>query len=196
MGRPFIVMGDRTSHGGVVVEASQLSLTHNKPIARVGDQVTCPIPWHGTTVIVEGDPTMIIDGKPAARHGDKCACGAVLISSQVVSTVGGGGGGSGANAHAADTGQGSSLTHTEQPTDQSSPLREVRFQYDEQTKLVVTGNTATLVGLPWFIKTEDGKTYSGRLDESGQLPRVSTESEGRYETYWGDEALEHMEAHE
>lgn len=93
MGRPFIVLGDRTSHGGVVVEASQLSLTHNKPIARVGDQVTCPIPGHGTTVIVEGDPTMIIDGKPAARHGDKCACGATLISGQVVSTVGGNGGG-------------------------------------------------------------------------------------------------------
>lgn len=190
MGRPFIVMGDRTSHGGVVVEASQLSLTHNKPIARVGDQVTCPIPWHGTTVIVEGDPTMIIDGKPAARHGDKCACGAVLISSQVVSTVGGGGAGSNSAGQAATTGQGAA-----QPADQSSTRREVRFQYDEQTKLVVNGNTATLVGLPWFIKTQDGQTYSGRLDESGQLPRISTQSEGRYETYWGDEALEHMEAH-
>lgn len=96
--RPFIVLGDTTDHGGVVVGASQVSLTHDKPIARVGDQVTCPRRGHGTTVIVTGDPTMIIDGSPAARHGDKCACGATLISSQFVSTVGDGGGGAGNNA--------------------------------------------------------------------------------------------------
>lgn len=35
IGRLFIVIDDRTSHGGVVFEASQLSLTHNKPITRV-----------------------------------------------------------------------------------------------------------------------------------------------------------------
>jgi uncharacterized Zn-binding protein involved in type VI secretion len=29
---------------------------------------------------------MIIDGKAAARHGDKTACGAVLISTQSVTT--------------------------------------------------------------------------------------------------------------
>lgn len=91
--RPFIVLGDQTDHGGVVIEASQMSNTHGKGIARVGDHVTCPKRGHGTTVIVTGDPTMIIDGKPAARHGDKCACGATLISSQAVSTVGGGGSG-------------------------------------------------------------------------------------------------------
>lgn len=101
--RPFIVLGDTTDHGGVVVGASQVSLTHDKPIARVGDQVTCPRRGHGTTVIVTGDPTMIIDGKPAARHGDKCACGATLISSQFVSTVGdGGGAGNGASHTHAD----------------------------------------------------------------------------------------------
>jgi uncharacterized Zn-binding protein involved in type VI secretion len=88
--RPFIVLGDQTDHGGVVIEASVMTDTHGKGIARVGDQVTCPKRNHGTTVIVTGDPTMIIDGKPAARHGDKCACGATLISSQFVSTVGDG----------------------------------------------------------------------------------------------------------
>ncbi len=88
--RPFIVLGDQTDHGGLVIEASVMTDTHGKGIARVGDQVTCPKRNHGTTVIVTGDPTMIIDGKPAARHGDKCACGATLISSQLVSTVGDG----------------------------------------------------------------------------------------------------------
>lgn len=91
MGRPFIVLGDRTDHGGVVVGASGTSETHGKRIARVGDQVTCPKKGHGgTTVIVTGDPTMIIDGQPAARHGDKCACGATLIAGQMVSSSEGG----------------------------------------------------------------------------------------------------------
>ena len=87
MGRPFIVLGDSTSHGGKVIEASGVTDTHGKCIARVGDKVTCPKKGHGkTTVIATGDPTMIIDGQPAARHGDKTACGATLIASQGVST--------------------------------------------------------------------------------------------------------------
>ncbi|MFN3888240.1 MAG: PAAR domain-containing protein [Aquabacterium sp.] len=87
MGRPFIVLGDVTDHGGTVVQASAMTDTHGRGIARVGDKVTCPRKGHGgTTVIVTGDPTMLIDGMPAARHGDKCACGATLIASQAVST--------------------------------------------------------------------------------------------------------------
>ncbi len=87
MGRPFIVLGDKTDHGGEVIEASGVTDTHGKRLARVGDKVTCPKKGHGSpTVIVSGDPTMIIDGQPAARHGDTTACGAVLISSQVLTT--------------------------------------------------------------------------------------------------------------
>ncbi len=89
--RPFIVIGDRTDHGGMVIGSTMTTDTHGKRLARVGDQVTCPKKGHGTTVIVTGDPTMIVDGAPVARHGDKCACGATLISSQVVSRIGEGG---------------------------------------------------------------------------------------------------------
>ena len=88
MGKPFIVVGDKTDHGGVVISGAPTTDINGKMIARVGDQVTCPKRGHGgTTVIVSGDPTMIIDGKPAARHGDKCACGATLLATQSVSTA-------------------------------------------------------------------------------------------------------------
>lgn len=83
MGRPFILVGDSTSHGGKVIQGSPSSTVNGKAIARVGDKVTCPKKGHGgVTVIVSGDPTCIIDGAPAARHGDKTACGATLMSSQ------------------------------------------------------------------------------------------------------------------
>jgi uncharacterized Zn-binding protein involved in type VI secretion len=87
MSRPFIVIGDKTSHGGVVVEGAPISDIEGKQIARVGDKVTCPRPGHGPTVIASGDPNVIIEGQPAARHGDKTACGAALIASQVNSTL-------------------------------------------------------------------------------------------------------------
>jgi uncharacterized Zn-binding protein involved in type VI secretion len=87
MSQPLIVLGDKTDHGGVVIEASKFSDSGGKGIARVGDKVTCPKRGHGeTTVIVSGDPTMIVDGMPAARHGDKTACGATLIATQFVTT--------------------------------------------------------------------------------------------------------------
>ena len=87
MSRPFILVGDKTDHGGVVIQGSPTSDVNGIAIARVGDQVSCPKKGHrGTTTIATGDPTCIIDGQPAARHGDKTACGATLISSQATST--------------------------------------------------------------------------------------------------------------
>lgn len=87
MAQPFILVGDKTDHGGTVIEGSAVSDAGGKAIARVGDKVSCPKRGHGNmTVIASGDPTCIIDGKPAARQGDKTACGATLISSQAVST--------------------------------------------------------------------------------------------------------------
>lgn len=87
MSKPFIVVGDRTDHGGVVIQGTTVTDAAGKPIARVGDQVTCPKRGHGgTTVIATGDPTCMIDGQPAARHGDKTACGATLLASQAPTT--------------------------------------------------------------------------------------------------------------
>jgi uncharacterized Zn-binding protein involved in type VI secretion len=87
MPRPFILIGDKTDHGGTVIEGAPTTDAAGVRIARIGDKVTCPRRGHGgTTVIVSGDPTCIIEGQPAARHGDKTACGATLIASQVLTT--------------------------------------------------------------------------------------------------------------
>jgi len=83
MGKPIILMGDKTDHGGVVIEGAPNSDIDGKRIARVGDKVTCPKKGcHSPTVIVSGDPTCLMDDKPVARHGDKTACGATLIATQ------------------------------------------------------------------------------------------------------------------
>lgn len=96
MGKPFIVLGDRTSHGGTVLEGDPTTLINGKPLARVGDKVFCP-QCKGTFPITSGDDTSLFSDKPGARHGDSVACGATLIGSQSqVQYMGSGGAGASA----------------------------------------------------------------------------------------------------
>ena len=82
----FIRLGDKTSHGGTVIEASPSTTSGDIAVARMGDKTVCPMTGHGSNPIAAGDATCIVDGKPVARHGDKTACGATLIASQQATT--------------------------------------------------------------------------------------------------------------
>ncbi|EGJ09145.1 MULTISPECIES: PAAR domain-containing protein [Rubrivivax] len=83
MSRAYVRVGDRTSHGGVVLAGSPNTELQGRAVARVGDPVSCPRKGHGQhNRIVSGDPRLLIDGQPAAREGDRCACGARLLASQ------------------------------------------------------------------------------------------------------------------
>ena len=42
MTRPFIVIGDKTDHGGEVIQGAPGSDAAGRAIARVGVHVTCP----------------------------------------------------------------------------------------------------------------------------------------------------------
>jgi len=167
--RPFIVIGDQTSHGGVVVGSTQTTDTHGKRLARLGDQVTCPKKGHGTTVIVTGDPTMIVDGAPVARHGDLCACGAVLISSQAVSRVGEGGGSS-------------SASHASQPAAASSgaaaaqtAIDAINALFDHRFVLRCDLTDMPLAKQPYRLRWRD-QVIEGVTDEKGQTSAIPTGS--------------------
>lgn len=49
-------------------------------------------------------------------------------------------------------------------------------------------------GLPYFIQTNDGRVFSGRIGNDGFLPRIDTFGEDEYLLLWGDEALAKTEA--
>ena len=176
MALPFVVVGDKTDHGGTVVEADPTTDTHGKRIARVGDKVTCPKRGHGPTTIVTGDPTMLIDGKPAARHGDKCACGATLIASQAVSTTGGEGG--------------SRASRSSTAADALAALHDLAnaLPFDEQVRAVDAETGEPLADLAYFIEAPDGKTYAGRTNADGLCPRVSTFSAAELSVWFGEDA--------
>lgn len=91
MSGEIIRQGDRTSHGGTVLEGSAFDICHGKPIAYVGHKVFCP-KCKGAFPIIEGALTTTFYGKGVALAGMKTACGAVLIPTQFTDVVKYGGG--------------------------------------------------------------------------------------------------------
>ena len=86
MAGEIIRQGDRTSHGGTVLEGSPMDICHGKPIAYVGHKVVCP-KCKGVFPIVEGVLTTTFYGKGVAIAGMKTACGASLIATQFTDIV-------------------------------------------------------------------------------------------------------------
>ncbi|WP_321885531.1 PAAR domain-containing protein [Paraburkholderia bannensis] len=80
MTRPFIVLGERHSHGCTVTNASVHRQNRRQGIARGNDTVSYPL--HGSNHIEEGENSATIDNQAAARDGHKTHCGTVLIASQ------------------------------------------------------------------------------------------------------------------
>jgi uncharacterized Zn-binding protein involved in type VI secretion len=109
MGREIIRQGDRTDHGGIVIEGSMTDICHGKPIAYIGHKVQCPR-CGGAYPIVEGVLTTTFYGKGVAVAGMKTACGAALIPSQFTDTVEwAGGSAAGSGAAAAEAAQAAAL---------------------------------------------------------------------------------------
>ncbi len=171
MSRPFIVLGDKTDHGGVVIEAAPTSDAAGKGLARVGDKVTCPQRGHGEiTVIVSGDPTMIIDGRAVARHGDKTACGATLIAGQAVAYVDAAGGEM-ASSSSASTASVVSLAAKSPPpkeTDLSAAF-DIHFRVEDNK----TGRP--LSGMPYRLSLSNGKEVFGTTDSSGLTATIAAD---------------------
>lgn len=169
--RPFIVLGDRTDHGGVVIGSTQTTDTFGQRLARVGDQVTCPKKGHGTTVIVTGDPTMIVDGAPVARHGDKCACGATLIFSQVVSGV--------------SEGPGSQFSATVRASVNPLAPRPIAtaakpLGFDDRFRLIDQETQSPLPHTAYAIRRASGSIEHGITDHHGDTHLLSAQAEAEH----------------
>lgn len=169
----MIVLGDKTDHGGEVIEASGVTDTHGKRIARVGDKVACPKKGHGTTEIVTGDWTMTIDGKAVAYHGCKTSCGATLISSQSVSTVEFGGSGS----QAIDSSVSSVASNFSPSLNTLSTSNEHRAPFDLHFFLKDEKTGEPLIGMPYRITLDNGEEFFGRANQSGLTQTVSSDTQ-------------------
>ena len=46
---------------------------------------------------------------------------------------------------------------------------------------------------PYLIEMNNGRTFAGRINSHGQLPRICTETADSYTIYWGEDALAHKD---
>ena len=86
-GQPFIVVGDKTTHGGTVITGDMTSTMYGKAMARSGDMTICP-KCKGVFPIIKGNGIVVDgEGQTYARHMDRTACGANLLASQSLGTA-------------------------------------------------------------------------------------------------------------
>lgn len=163
MGRPFIVEGDKTSHGGTVLEGSAFSTTNGRRIARLGDKVYCPR-CKKTTSIIEGDPTIIVDGAPVALDGYKTSCGAVLIASQQPTYKDMSNG----NAGNSDDAFASLFSPYVAEND------NLRMKFNEKFQLIDEIANQPMASVDYAVIRENGDMEHGTTDENGHTHMLSS----------------------
>lgn len=90
--RPIIRVGDKTTHGGTVLEGFSSYNIDGRAAAGLGHKVDCP-KCKGVFPIIEGVPSFAVGDSLVALEGMKTACGAALIASQGFARVDPGPGG-------------------------------------------------------------------------------------------------------
>lgn len=86
MSLKIIVVGDKTDHGGTVINGSPEHDIGGKPIARLGDEVDCPDRYpdgrpHGINKIITAHHAVSVGGIPVAVENCVTECGCKLIGS-------------------------------------------------------------------------------------------------------------------
>lgn len=175
--RYHIRAGAKTTAGGTVRASATWYTLDGAPLARDGDPVDCPV--CGITGAIQCVPPRMpqqLNGREVALSDDLCICNCSpipkLIAEQTVKF------------------QLFALVPDEVAR-RSSSLGAASAQiliYDEQPRLMAP----PIEGVPYYIETMDGRTFSGRVGAGGLLPRIDTHGEDEYTVLWGDEALARM----
>ncbi|NYH22095.1 PAAR domain-containing protein [Paraburkholderia bryophila] len=161
MGFAFIREGDTTSHGGRVLSCTPSNTMYGKPLALLGDKVSCPKCGGVYPIVSAKQLGMTFGGRPVASDGDKTACGAVLIATQssATATPTGGTGGS--------IGSGKSVVSHANDGQQDGPHRG-RFQVlDDITNQPIPNH-------PYTLTSSTGQTVQGTTDTNGYTSWLET----------------------
>ncbi len=183
----YLIKGDKANNGTTIIGGSPGSSYEGNPTAREGDPVYCPVCKRTGIIVCVGPRWPSTDeGKEEALSGDVCACGCnpppVFFASRPYTMT--------------MTAEDAAQWHKAHARNSAGfPTSPVTVRYDEQIR--ARSGAALVAGYPYFVEISDGRTFAGRLDESGKLPRVYTENADEYSVYWGDEALaKHCEGSE
>lgn len=173
MAGEIIRLGDKTSHGGIVLEGSPSDICMGKPIAFIGHKVQCP-KCKGVFPIVEGAPTTTFYGKGVALAGMRTACGAVLIASQLTDTVECGGGETAPNRAAKSPSAAVSNSATAASiVDTSANTKSTDRQFDDKFILQDAETGEPISYAEYAIRRESGAIEHGTSDAEGHTHLLS-----------------------
>lgn len=164
MSGEIIRLGDRTSHGGVVIEGSATDICMGKPISFIGHKVFCPL-CKGAFPIVEGASNATFYGKGVALAGMHTACGAVLIATQFTDRV--------------HNGRGSAPATTRPGTGQESSSQSASGRldlFDDRFLLLDEETRQPLCDTEYAIRRASGKFEHGVTDSEGYTHLLSSTS--------------------
>ena len=148
MGRGLVYLGDKTSHGGVVLTGFPNVIWNGIPVARLGDRVYCPkcTPHQHTITHVTG---FMAHGVPVATAGDLTSCGAVLL---------------------AETSSPSELSTA------SLALQFADSGTFDQVFHVTDDKGQDLANQPYRITLNDGRIYTGTTDAQGRTQKIFSDT--------------------
>ena len=173
----WIREGDKAACGGTVVEGDQTCKSYGRAYAFQGARMAC----RKNCVIAEGfGRSTLTNGRSRAIHGMVTSGGCPVYST--LNDIDGVGN---------ESGESIAERHFLNAVGEWTPVKEADPQedsYDEQPRLIAQ----PIDGVPYYVKTLDGRTFAGRTGADGQLPRIGTYGEDEYVVYWGDEALAKM----
>lgn len=174
----WIRQGDMASCGGIVAEGLSTATSNGVPYSYQGARMACS----KNCVIAEGYArSTLVNGRHRAIHGMATSAGCPLYST--INDFDGVGN---------ESGDPVPEKHFLNADGRWTPILAATANtvpYDERVRLVAL----PIEGLPYYLETLDGRTYSGRAGGDGLLPRTVTYGEDEYMVYWGDEALARME---
>lgn len=185
--RRIAVVGDSLEHGGQILPYAGPVFTMGdagRQIALIGGQAYCEACKSKGVIAKTGGPRRLDFLSETAVDGDIVLC-KCPTPPRIVATLAGE---SWCDDMAETLGVVSPVTAAGNGvvTAGAGIASEAKDTFGEQVRATERGASE---GYPYFIETSDGQTFSGRLDESGHLPRVYTYNADDYTVYWGDEAL-------
>jgi len=172
----WLRQGDKAACGGSIAEGDPFVISHGRPYTFQDAKMACK----RNCSIAEGYQFSILtNGKAQVLHGMKTSSGCPLLST--LNDTDGVGNQSDSLVptsyflNADGFWAGAQQVPDEEPFDEQAKLRAPRAE-----------------GMPYFVETMDGHTFSGRVGPDGLLPRIGTFGEDEYVVLWGDEALAKM----
>ncbi len=176
--RGMIVVGDKTTAGGVVIEGSPKSSVKGKAVALEGHAIRCPV--CGTVGHIQLMPPFAgapVDGVEIALSDDLCICACNPPPRLISSNVGFATHGFSAE-ELGDPAAAPWLVHA------GHDPAEYALPFDEQF-LLQDSNGKPLAGVYFSVKLPTGKIVHGTTSSGGLTERYQTEGVAHIEVYLG-----------